>query len=386
MSSIHIEVYEVEVLGIPTGAGHLYLVYDDGLGQEFVIRGGPSGIFSSTIVTENGVPIEQSLDAREGETPGDRQARKLDLTGREAADVWHIMVQQSQNIDDEEITYNTFTQNSNSVISSILNVVGLAPFDNMPSTPLDLPGNTNALPFDYTLTGTDGDDIIQGQRGNDLFAGLSGDDSLSGNSGNDTLNGGGGKDSLSGGADNDLLLGARGADSLLAGAGNDTLRGDGGADTLQGGQDNDHLDGGKKNDLLRGGNGADTLMGGNGADTLTGGDNQDRLHGGNGHDVLYGSSGPDQLLGGVGNDTLVAQGDDEATGGTGEDVFVLTQGTGTIIVLDFTPGVDKLSLDGLDVSDLSFEDDKIFYNFDLLATLTGVETSTLTEADFLALV
>lgn len=47
-----------------TGYGHLYLVYKNDAGSEFVIRGGPD-TFINEIVTEAGVPIELSEDLEE---------------------------------------------------------------------------------------------------------------------------------------------------------------------------------------------------------------------------------------------------------------------------------------------------------------------------------
>lgn len=189
MSSISIEVKEVDFAFVGTGYGHLYLVYKDDLEQEFVIRGGPEGNipgFLGTIVTEKGKGISESEDDRDGNTASDRSARLIDLGGRDATSVWNIMLQHAENIDQQNLEYETFSRNSNSTISSILNSIGIDPLSNMPVTDLDLSANDNFLSFDYVLTGTNDNDIIRGIGGNDVFEGGAGSDALSGGSGSDT--------------------------------------------------------------------------------------------------------------------------------------------------------------------------------------------------------
>ncbi|BCH57605.1 hypothetical protein RvVAR0630_02290 [Agrobacterium vitis] len=135
----------------------------------------------------------------------------------------------------------------------------------------NLTGSSNA----DTLTGDDGNNVLNGGSGDDTLTGGEGADTLSGGSGNDTLTGGEGADTLSGGNDADTLVGGEGADTLIGGEGNDTLEGDEGADTLNGGYGGDILRGGEGADTLSGGDGNDTLVGGEGADTLIGGDGPD---------------------------------------------------------------------------------------------------------------
>jgi hypothetical protein len=190
LASISIEVREVDFLPgiLTTGFGHLYLVFNDGAGAETVVRGGPEGSipgFFGDIETEAGTPILLSDDARGGDTPAERAARPLDLGGRSAGDVWNIMLQQAQNIEDEGLPYLVFDQNSNSTVASVLNVVGLDPLSNMPTTTLDLAANDNLLEFDYSLDGTAAADILRGVGGNDSLAGAGGDDSLVGGAGDD---------------------------------------------------------------------------------------------------------------------------------------------------------------------------------------------------------
>ena len=128
--------------------------------------------------------------------------------------------------------------------------------------------------------------------------------------------------------------------------------------------------------VINGGNQKDTLTGGAGDDTISGGNGADELFGLAGDDILGGDNGPDLLNGGPGNDTL--------TGGNGPDVFVLAEGEGTDTITDFS-NPDSIGLSGgIGFNDLSFSGEDIILTSsnEVLATLTGVDTTTLTEADF----
>lgn len=110
--------------------GHLYLVFRDDDGIETVIRGGPATnnpLDFGNIVTQVDMPIEDSKDAREDETPEDRLSTVIDLSGRNADSVWEIMRQQAENINGANLEYRAFfeSQNSNSIITSVLDSVGI---------------------------------------------------------------------------------------------------------------------------------------------------------------------------------------------------------------------------------------------------------------------
>ncbi|MBX9254597.1 FG-GAP repeat protein [Desmonostoc muscorum CCALA 125] len=148
-------------------------------------------------------------------------------------------------------------------------------------------------------------------------------------------------------------------------------------DRLFGGNGNDNIKGTPGNDYLDGGNGKDSLNGGNGNDTLLGGNGNDILVGGNGKDILDGGKGDDRLSGGFGNDIL--------TGGNGKDKFVLAATQGTDKITDFCKGSDLIGLSGgLSFRQLSFTGNKIIVTDtdEVLATLTGINTKTLTAANF----
>ncbi|QSJ14991.1 FG-GAP repeat protein [Nostoc sp. UHCC 0702] len=167
------------------------------------------------------------------------------------------------------------------------------------------------------------------------------------------------------------------ADNLVGTIGNDIINGGNGNDTIKGGAGNDSLFGGNGNDVLYG----DGLMdGGAGNDTLNGGNGDDTLYGGGGTDYLTGGNGNDLLYGGIGSDIL--------TGNNGNDIFAFAAGSGTDTITDFSKGNDLIGLyGGLSFGQLSFSASniKVTSTNEILATLTGINTTTLTAADFVTL-
>ena len=129
---------------------------------------------------------------------------------------------------------------------------------------------------------------------------------------------------------------------------------------------------------LSGGNGDDLLNGTAGNDSLSGGNGQDTLNGSAGNDTLNGGNGADKLTGGTGNDFL--------TGGSASDTFIFAAKDGTDTITDFNDGLDYIGLSGgLTFGALSFSGSNIIITStnEILATLTGINTTTLTSADFL---
>ncbi|MBC7985644.1 MAG: hypothetical protein H7X93_03100 [Sphingomonadaceae bacterium] len=94
---------------------------------------------------------------------------------------------------------------------------------------------------DFTVTGSDFDDLLAGSDGDDSFAGSGGNDTLGGRDGNDTLAGGNGRDGIAGGADMDQLFGGADKDTLIGAGGDDTLTGGSGRDSLRGGTGDDRF-------------------------------------------------------------------------------------------------------------------------------------------------
>lgn len=168
----------------------------------------------------------------------------------------------------------------------------------------------------------------------------------------------------------DDLIGGAAADRLTGLGGNDRLDGRGGRDTLDGGGGKDTLIGGAGGDDLKGGGGTDSLEGGGGGDTLDGGGGRDALLGGGGRDDLRGGGGNDGLDGGGGNDTLTGgKGSDSLTGAAGADTFRFAAAdfaaAATDRIADFTPGADRVALDG-------FAGIASFADLDFVATADGV--------------
>jgi VCBS repeat-containing protein len=191
------------------------------------------------------------------------------------------------------------------------------------------------------------------------------------------LNGTNNNDNLNGTSGNDIINGLNAQDTISGNAGDDNLVGDNGDDLLYGGTGNDKL---------LGGNGQDTLFGDAGNDRLEGDNGDDKLYGGDGNDSLIGGNGQDLLVGGAANDFLDGdKGDDILTGGTGSDTFVLEKAAGRETITDFSLGEgDKIGLSGLSFSQLSFSGNQISLGNQTLAILTGFNTTTLTQSNFVS--
>lgn len=172
-------------------------------------------------------------------------------------------------------------------------------------------------------------DLVLGGINNDTLSGGLGNDKIAGGFGEDRLLGEGGDDRLYGNSGNDNLLGGSGKDYLWGGIGNDILSGGLNQDFLWGGSDNDYLNGGDGNDDLYGELGNDTLIGELGNDLLVGGDGSDLLNGGDGDDLLVGEElGSGQINPPQAGITLFIP-PDTLTGGSGADLFVLGDSSGS---------------------------------------------------------
>jgi Ca2+-binding RTX toxin-like protein len=218
---IAIEAKLLEVRGINAGFHHLYLVKtqtDDAgrLISEKVIRGtlGDGGKLE-TLANAN---LATSPDARGSDTLVDRHRRELDLGGRNAEDVWKVMVKHAQNIDHANLDYSVdiFGRfdgddlNSNSVVASVMNSVGIEWSTNYPwgisRSEAPLFGQLAYMQVNDGLNGTPRNDIIKGGEGNDSLHAGAGNDRMTAGRGDDLLSGGSGADNMHGGAGQDAFL------------------------------------------------------------------------------------------------------------------------------------------------------------------------------------
>ena len=148
-------------------------------------------------------------------------------------------------------------------------------------------------------------------------------------------------------------------------------------DTIIGGRGKDNIAGNYGDDILLGNEGKDNIAGNYGDDILLGNEGKDFISGGAGNDTLLGGNGADKLRGGLGEDELI--------GGKRRDTFILAAGEATDTIIDFSTS-DVIGLaDGLTFSELSFSGSNIIVtaNNEVLATLTGINTTTLNTRDFI---
>lgn len=248
-----------------------------------------------------------------------------------------------------------------------------------------------------TLLGGASRDVIEGGKGaNNVLDGQAGDDVITGGQAAELLRGGKGSDNLNGGPGDDKLIDDAGLGNWLAGGpGDDDLTSVGGRTTLSGGAGQDVLTAVSGHVGMVGGVGKDTYLvksGAKGAGVtevhgqgwdvvkswrsfaapegvevlkLQGSKNlkatateiDQKIVGNDGDNVITGA-GFGRLFGGAGKDTIKLSdtGYDKATGGPGDDRYVLTgkpsaddaraKGKNPLAheITDFTPGSDKLVL------------------------------------------
>ena len=198
----------------------------------------------------------------------------------------------------------------------------------------------------------------------------------------------------SGTANNDNLSVVSGIDGI-----NDTIftgAGDDKVDTVLGVNSafagNNRVDLGSGNDSIFVNTG-DRAFGGDGNDTFDARDGKggNRLSGGAGDDKFFLGFG-NRALGGDGNDQFFVSsgGNNLLSGGAGADIFnIITAGTipsAANTILDFQSGTDLIKIQGLGAAfgfnNLTRSGNDIAIGSSVIATLTGVDTSTLTASNF----
>jgi len=243
MSKLSIEGKPVyTITGFPPlpAGGHLYLVYQNDNGEEFVLRGGPTptnseDVFGPVLVSPV-LPIWDSADKRIDNsyavTAEERGNITLSLDGRNVEDVWNLMIQFGNSINEQQFPYNPINgYNSNTVIANLLYLVGidvnqvLPDFHGITAAGIfnaEYTGKDLEFNFDYTINGTDRKDILIGRGGEQTFIGGGGTDILKGGADNDRLEGGAENDWLDGGQGDDTLIGGEGVDTYII-EGHDTI-------------------------------------------------------------------------------------------------------------------------------------------------------------------
>jgi len=134
-SGIYLEVKPVSLSGSGSSGGlfgfkHAYLVYRKPDGTTEVIRGGFGD--GGTVSVETRKRLEDSKDAPEdGEKPGSRPSRRLDIPDKELDETWSKMRDRAAAIGKEAIDYRAVhnvgdpDQTSNSVVRAALDEAGV---------------------------------------------------------------------------------------------------------------------------------------------------------------------------------------------------------------------------------------------------------------------
>ncbi|WP_353932953.1 alkaline phosphatase [Okeanomitos corallinicola TIOX110] len=195
----------------------------------------------------------------------------------------------------------------------------------------------------------------------------------------------------------ELVFGTTGEDTLIA-----SVNIDGVQDTIFTGAGKDEVDlvfnSNARNNRINAGSGDDIIyvnrrdrvFGSAGNDEFDATDalGENRMSGGAGDDTFY-LGANDRALGGDGNDIFYVQegGNNIISGGTGMDQFWIVNGDlpmAANTIVDFAMGVDVLGIGGADVGfeNLTLTGNEIMIGGTTVAMLMGVNTSSLTAADF----
>ena len=172
-------------------------------------------------------------------------------------------------------------------------------------------------------------------------------------------------------------------DIIFTGAGNDTVE-----LAVSAIATNNRVDLGSGNDTIFVSKN-DRAFGGDGNDIFEAKDGKggNRMSGGAGDDFFYLGFG-DRALGGDGNDQFFVSsgGNNLLSGGAGADIFnIITAGTiptALNTILDFQIGTDAIGIAGYTFANLTLSGNEIKIGANAIAALTGVNTSTLTSANF----
>ncbi|MFQ6551326.1 calcium-binding protein [Aestuariibius insulae] len=213
---------------------------------------------------------------------------------------------------------------------------------------------------------------------------------IRGGDGDDRINTLGiGDNRVQGGEGDDRIGGFSGDDVLFGEAGNDIISGGAGDDEIRGGSGDDRLSGGSQ--------GVDLLVGEDGNDFLSASDQADEQVG----PITSSAQYADRLIGGAGDDELTGDNGDILNGGSGADLFAVSESgfaeelgieDEAVVIQDFNPAEDRLdifdnrdSFDRLTNEELSFRQSgtsvEIVARGRVFAILEGVTVADLEGAD-----
>jgi Ca2+-binding RTX toxin-like protein len=146
------------------------------------------------------------------------------------------------------------------------------------------------------------------------------------------------------------------------------------------------------NNVITGNDSVNLLNGYDGDDLLHGGLGDDALLGGKGNDTLDGGAGADKMTGGAGADTFVFKSADAASAANADTITDFSAGD-AIDIRDVLAGYDGGSLDAFvhlttngrnTIMSVDADGGANGDNFVAIATLTGVNVSSLVDADTMA--
>lgn len=200
-------------------------------------------------------------------------------------------------------------------------------------------GSTGQL---TVANGLIGSTVVGGGASMTVYGSSGGGDLIYGGTGNTEFVGGAGSSTFLGGAGQALVYGGAGGGYVYDGPGGGHVFGADAATTIVGGAGATTITAGNGNSVFLVGSVANVVVAGGGNMTLTGGVSS-------GNNTIFAGSGADQLAGGSGNDLFVAgAGSATMTGGGGANTYEFVNGHagGNVVIMDFRPGTDHLSLQG----------------------------------------